>query len=99
MMPVTHLGSVDDFEKCLEDGGTYKFEITADEMPQLVCEIRMFALLEVRDPQTQDLMKQDGTWARVVRRLAAANTAWIYRRTGLSTYEVTCIIPPPIDGA
>jgi hypothetical protein len=98
-MPVTHLGSINDFEECLKTGGTYKFEITADEMPQLAHEVHTLSPLGVRDVPTQELMKQDSTWARVVKRLAAFDTVWIYKRNGHLTYEVTCIIPPPLQSA
>jgi hypothetical protein len=98
-MPVTHLGLVNDFEECLKKGGIYKFEITSDEMPHLDGEAPILSPLGVQDFLTQELMKQDSTWARVVKRLAVFDTVWIYRRTGHATYEVTCIIPPPIiDG-
>lgn len=96
-MPVTHLRAVMDFERCLKNGGTHKFEITADEMPQLSAEIRTLSPLKVNDIQTQELMQHDGTWAAIVRQLAALNAVWIYRRSSELTYEVTCIIPPPDD--
>jgi hypothetical protein len=94
-MPVMHLKSVVNFEMCLQNGGTHKFEITLDEMPQLSVEMGTLSPLGVHDFQTQQLMKQDGTWADIVRRLAALDAVWIYRRNGKFTYEVTCIIPPP----
>jgi hypothetical protein len=83
----------------MERGGTYKFEITIDEMPQLASDEHMIAPLGVQDFLTQELMKQDGIWAGVVKRLATLGTVWIYRRSGPFTYEVTCIIPPPGDGS
>jgi hypothetical protein len=98
-MPVTHLGSVNDFEECLKNGGTYKFEITADEMPHLASETHVLSTLGVQDVPTQALLKEDTTWAHVVKTLATFNTVWIYKKMGPSTYEVTCIIPPPIDNA
>lgn len=96
-MPVTHLRSVIDFEKCLKHGGTHKFEITIDEVPQLSGGVGTLSPLRVNDFQTQELMKLEGTWAAIVRQLAALNAVWIYRRNGELTYEVTCIIPPPCD--
>lgn len=98
-MPVTHLRSVVDFEKCLKHGGTHKFEITVDEMPHLSMRLGTLSPLKVHDFQTQELMKQQGTWAALVRQLAALNAVWVYRRSGELTYEVTCIIPPPGDRA
>lgn len=98
-MPVTHLRSVIDFEQCLKNGGTHKFEITIDEMPQLSTEVGTLSPLSAQDVQTQELMKQEGIWAALVRQLAALNAVWIYRRSGPLTYEVTCIIPPPGEQA
>ncbi|MBE1162000.1 hypothetical protein [Dyella acidiphila] len=98
-MPVTHLMSVVEFEQCLKNGGTHKFEITIDEIPQLSGELQTLSPLKVEDFQTQELMKQSGTWATIVRRLAAFNAVWIYRRNGHFTFEVTCIVPPPASQA
>jgi hypothetical protein len=95
MMPVMHLKSIVNFEMCLKNGGTHKFEITVDEMPHLSVEPGTLSPLNVQDVQTQELMKQKGTWADIVRKLAALDAVWIYRRNGRLTYEVTCIIPPP----
>jgi hypothetical protein len=98
-MPVVHLGQVNDFEECLKSGGTYKFEITIDEMPHLAQASHALLPFEVQDLTTQDLMKLDTTWARIVRSMATLKTVWIYKRSGQLTYEVTCIIPPPTDGS
>ena len=94
-MSVTHLTSVLRFDDCLKFGGTHKFEVTADEMPEL--KLRPHAQVQIACAQTHHALKGDTTWAHIIKKLADLEATCLYKRSGPATFEVTCLVPPP-DG-
>lgn len=90
-MTVTHRTPVLRFEECLTSGGTHKFEVSADELPEL--EFHPSATEGIKIPCSQILRKTGGTWATIIKELAEHDATCLYKRIGPTTYEVTCIIP------
>jgi hypothetical protein len=90
-----HLQPVREYEESLLHGGVHRFEITADELPELATADQMKVPCGVRIPCKETSTKNGSVWAHIVSAMAIRDTVCIYKRFGEDTYEVLCFIPPP----
>lgn len=92
-MSVTHLTPVGQYEMCLIEGGTHRFEITTDEMPGLIFHPQ--TSFGVRLGSKEALSFSRGVWRGILAKLAEADALCTFRLTAPGICEVTCYVPVP----
>lgn len=94
-MTVTHLKPTANFEECLQYGGVHMFYLTSDEIPELDGELQPLSPHGLQLSCKEIPLKSAGEWTEISKTLAQRNAYCVYRRSGTTSYEVTCVIPPP----
>lgn len=91
-MAVTHLSSVANFLKVLDQGGTHRFLLTPDELPGVTCT----QLAEDEDTElTLQMLTEETVWYRLARQIHDRGGTCIYRKNAAGECEVKVVIPPP----